>query len=76
MRVNRGGRAYLRTLLLATVALAGLVWLAVDQFGADPDEIRGFVLGSLLLAGGAVLAAAVAVCAWVGLRRLLYRRDR
>ncbi len=75
MRARRGGRAYLRTLLLATVALAGLLWLAVDQFGADPDEIRGFVLGSLLLAGAAVLAAALAALVWVCVRRLLRRGD-
>ncbi len=73
--MRRGGRAYLRTMLLATVALAGMLWLALDRFGADPDEIRQFMLGSLLLAGGLVLAAALAVAAWVGVRKLLHRND-
>jgi len=75
MRVRRGP-AYLRTLLLATVALAGLLWLALDQFGADPGEIREFLMGSLLLTGGAVLAAALAVFAWACVRRILQRDER
>ncbi len=54
--------------------MACLVWAAVDQFGLSWSDIGDLFLGTLLALGLVILAAALSVGLWIGLRRLL-RRD-
>jgi len=57
------------------VALGAFIWAAVDQFDISLDEMAGLFLGTLWVAGGIILGAAVFVIAVVGLRKLLQGRD-
>ena len=50
--------------------MAALVWAAVDQFGISWEEVLDLFLVTLLVIGIVILAAAVSVGAWVGLRKL------
>ena len=71
MTVSRGSRRYIRTVLLGVVAMAALVWMAVDQFGISRREISELFLGTVLVVGMVIAAAAVMALLWIGLRRLL-----
>ena len=68
--MSRGTRKYYRTVLLGIAAMAALVWAAVDQFGISWEEVLDLFLVTLLVIGIVILAAAVSVGAWVGLRKL------
>ncbi|MCB1855313.1 MAG: hypothetical protein KDI05_10570 [Halieaceae bacterium] len=67
-------RRYYRTTLLSVLALGALLWVAVDQFGLRPGEIRELLFASLLALLVVVLAAAATVAVWVLLRKLFSRR--
>ncbi len=73
MSRGRSGRRYWRTILLGILALATLVWAAVEQFGVSRQEIQELALGTVLAALLVIAAAAVAAGAWIGLRWLLGR---
>lgn len=51
--------------------MAALVWVAVDQFGISRREISELFLGTVLVVGMVIAAAAVMALLWIGLRRLL-----
>jgi hypothetical protein len=72
--VSRAGRRYWRTTILGVLALATLIWAAVDQFGVSRQELQELMLGTVLATLLVIVAAAVAVLAWVGLRKL-FRRE-
>jgi Mg/Co/Ni transporter MgtE len=60
--------------VLGVLALAALIWVAVEQFGIPHEEILSLFIASVLVLLVIVAAAAVGALLWVGLRRL--RRDR
>ncbi|HAN26964.1 MAG TPA: hypothetical protein DCP75_04450 [Haliea salexigens] len=69
----RSRRRYLRTLILGLLAMAALVWGAVDSFDIPPERIWDMFLMTLTVVGLLVLAAALAAALWIGLRRLSTR---
>ena len=69
--MSRGSRRYIRTILLGIMALAALVWVAVDQFGISRREISELFLGTVLVVGVVIVVAALMALLWIGLRRLL-----
>ncbi len=69
----RKNRRYLRTLLLGIAAMGTLVWAAIEQFDIPPEEMLELFLASLLVLGVVIVAAAVVVALWQGLRYLLNR---
>ncbi len=70
----RAGKRYWRTIILGVLALGVMVWSAVEQFDVPLEEIRQLLLGTVIAVVLVILAAAVFVLVWAGLRRLL-RRD-
>ena len=73
--MSRAARKYYRTILLGVAAMAALLWAAVDQFGISWDEMLELFLVTLSVVLLVIAAAAVAVGLWLGLRKLLGRKD-
>lgn len=73
--MTRANRRFYRTLLLGLLALGVLIWAAVDQFGIPWRDMSELLLGTLWIAGGAIVLAALCTLLWVGLRALLRRDD-
>ena len=67
-------RRYYRTIVLAVLAMAALIWVAMDQFGISRKEMTELFLGTLVAALVIILCAGAITLLWVGLRKLL-RRD-
>jgi hypothetical protein len=57
------------------MAMAALVWVAMDQFGISRQEMTGLFLGVVLVAVLVVLCAGVVALLWVTLRKWV-RRDQ
>jgi hypothetical protein len=55
------------------MAMAALVWAAMDQFGISQQEMTELFLGVVLVAVLVILCAAVIVLLWVTLRKWLRR---
>jgi hypothetical protein len=72
--VSRASRRYYRTIVLALLAMASLVWVAMDQFGITQREMTELFVGTVLIVVLVIICAAVLTLLWVGLRKLL-RRD-
>ena len=72
--MNRASRRYYRTIVLAVLAMAALVWVAMEQFGISRQEMTGLFLGTVLVAAAVIASAAVMAGLWITLRKLL-RRD-
>ena len=72
--MSRASRRYYRTIVLAVLAMASLIWVAIDQFGISQREMTELFVGTVLIAVLVILCAAVVVLLWAGLRKLL-RRD-
>ncbi len=73
--MNRASRRYYRTIVLAVLALASLIWVAMDQFGISRQEMTGLFMGTVLIAVLVIICAAVLTLLWVGLRKLLRRGE-
>jgi len=73
--VSKSRRRFYRTTVLGVLAMAALVWAAVDQFGITRQEIGELFLGVVLVVGLVIAAAALMVLLWVGLRRLFTGGD-
>tara|TARA_R100000005_G_scaffold5300_1_gene2589 strand:+ start:9066 stop:9284 length:219 start_codon:yes stop_codon:yes gene_type:complete len=71
--VARSRRRYLRTLILGLLAMAALVWGAVDSFDIPLERIWDMFLMTLIVVVTLVLAAAAAAALWIGIRRLSAR---
>ena len=69
--MSRARKRYYRTIVLGVLALATLLWAAVDQFGLSWEEMAELFLATLLVVGGVIVLAALVALLWVGLRRLL-----
>jgi len=72
--VSSATRRYYRTIVLAVLAMAALIWVAMDQFGISRQEMTELFLGTLVAALVIILCAGAITLLWVGLRKLL-RRD-
>ena len=72
--MSRASRRYYRTIVLAVLAMAALVWVAMEQFGISRQEMTGLFLGTVLVAVAVIASAAVVALLWITLRKLL-RRD-
>ncbi|TXS95629.1 hypothetical protein FV139_07050 [Parahaliea maris] len=75
MAASRAAKRFRRTMVLGVLALATLVWAAIDQFGVPVDTVVELALGSALMVVIAIVGAGLFVALWIGLRRLLRRRD-
>jgi len=73
--VSKANRRYIRTLVLALLAMSTLIWAAIDQFGIAPREMMALFLATAIGAGGIILAAGTVVVIWIALRKLT-RRNR
>jgi hypothetical protein len=69
--VSKAKKRYYRTIILGVLALATLLWAAVDQFGLSYEEMAQLFVATLLVVGGVIVLAALVALIWVGLRRLL-----
>jgi len=69
--MTKAGRRYIRTLLLAVMAMAALLWAAVDLFEIPPEEIMALFLATAVGAAGIIAAAATVVFFWIGVRKLI-----
>jgi hypothetical protein len=69
--VTRAARRYYRTIVLGVVALAALVWVAMDQFGISRGEMAELFAGTVIVALLVIAVAGLTVLLWMGLRRLL-----
>lgn len=69
----RSRRRYLRTLILGLLAMAALVWGAVDSFDIPLERIWDMFLMTLMVVVALVLAAAATAALWIGVRRLSAR---
>jgi membrane protein implicated in regulation of membrane protease activity len=73
--VSRASRRLFRSSVLGLAALGVLVWAAVDQFDIPVEKMAELFLGTLWVAGGIIIFAALLVVVLVGLRKLLQQRD-
>ena len=71
--MSRAQRRFYRTIILGCVALAGLIWVAVAQFGITREEITGLFTAALLVLVTVIASAAGAALLWIGLRKLSRR---
>ena len=69
--MSPASRRYYRTIVLAVLAMASLIWVAMDQFGISRQEMTELFLGTVLVAVLVIVCAAVITLLWVGLRKLL-----
>ncbi len=72
--MSKAGRRYYRTVVLGILAMAALVWVAMDQFGISRREISELFMTTLVVVGLVISAAGIMVVLWMVLRKLL-RRD-
>lgn len=72
--MSRASRRYYRTILLAVLAMASLIWVAIEQFGISEREMTELFVGTVLIAVLVIFCAAIIAMLWIGLRKLL-RRD-
>ena len=73
--MSRASRRLFRSSVLGLAALGVLVWAAVDQFDIPVEKMAELFLGTLWVAGGIIIFAALLVVVLVGLRKLLQRSD-
>lgn len=71
----RPAHKYYRTIVLGVLAMAALVWSAVDQFGIPWEEMLDLFLAMLLALVLIVMCSAVVAALWMGVRRLLRKDD-
>lgn len=74
MNKAKAARRYYRSIIISVVALAALVWVAVDQFDIAREEILELFVGSLLALLLVVAGAGAAAFLWIFLRKI-FRRD-
>ena len=73
--MSKASRRFYRTLVLGLVALAAMIWAAVDQFGIARQDMLDLLYGTLMIAVGIIVLAALGVGFWVGIRKLFGRGD-
>lgn len=55
--------------------MGALVWSAMDQFDIPWEDMLELMLATLIVIGLVIVAAAITVSLWVGLRKLLHSDD-
>ena len=73
--MSRASRRYYRTIILGVLAMASLIWVAMDQFGISQQEMIGLFLGSVLVTVGVIVFAALVALLWISIRKLLRRES-
>lgn len=73
--VAKRRRRHVRTIILGVLAMAALVWGAVDTFEVPPERLWALFLQTLAVLFTLILAAAGAAALWILLRRLWQRDD-
>ena len=73
--LGKASRKYYRTIVLGVAALAALVWSAVDQFGIPWEAMLDLLLLTVAVIGATILSAAMGAGLWIGLRKLMRRRE-
>ncbi len=73
--MSKANRRYIRTIVLAVLAMSSLIWAAIDQFGISPQEMLDLFLATAIGAGGIILAAGIVVALGLGLRKLINRKN-
>lgn len=73
--MSRASRRYYRTIILGVLAMASLIWVAMDQFGISQQEMTGLFLGSVLVTVGVIVFAALVALLWISIRKLLRRES-
>ena len=73
--MSKANRRFYRTLFLGLVALGVLVWSAIEQFGIAWQQMVDLLMGTLMVAGGVIVLAALCVMIWIGVRHLLRGGD-
>ena len=72
--MSKQGRRFFRTIVIGTFALAALVWMAMDQFGVERDEMLELLLVTAVVVGLVILVAACVAGLWIALRKVLGRQ--
>ena len=73
--LSKASRKYYRTIVLGVTAMAALVWSAVDQFGIPWEDMLDLLLLTVAVIGATILSAAMGAGLWIGLRKLMRRRE-
>ena len=73
--MSKANRRYIRTIILAVLAMSSLIWAAIDQFGISPQVMWDLFLATVIGAGGIILAAAIVVALGAGLKKLAGRKQ-
>jgi len=73
--MNRANRRYYRTIILGVMAMAALVWVAMEQFGISRQEMSGLFLGTVLVALLVISSAGLMALLWIALRKWLRRSE-
>jgi hypothetical protein len=68
--LSKANRRFIRTVILAVLAMSSLIWVAIDQFGLSPDEMLGLFYAIAIGAGVIIGFAAIGVTLLNMLRRL------
>lgn len=68
--MSKANRRFIRTVILAVLAMSSLIWVAIDQFGLSPDEMLGLFYAIAIGAGVIIGFAAIGVTLLNMLRRL------
>ena len=69
--MSKARRRYYRTIILGVLAMATLLWAAIDQFGLSYEEMAELFITTVLVVGAVIALAALVALLWIGLRRLL-----
>ena len=73
--MTKRNRKFYRSLSLSIAALALLIWSAADQFGISTDALATLFYGTVWVAAGIIIAAALVAALWVGLRTWRQRKQ-
>jgi membrane protein DedA with SNARE-associated domain len=69
--MSKANARHRRTTILGVLALASLVWVAVDQFDIPLEDMAWLLFYTVVVVLGIIVVAAVAVAAMIGLKKLL-----
>ncbi|MBE9537946.1 MAG: hypothetical protein IMF06_02635 [Proteobacteria bacterium] len=73
--MSKANRRYIRTIIIAMLAMSSLIWAAIDQFGISPQVMLDLFLATAIGTGGIILAAAIVVALVAGLKKLAGRKQ-
>jgi membrane protein DedA with SNARE-associated domain len=74
--MSKAKARYRRSIIIWILALASMVWVAVDQFDIPPEDMAWLLVYTVVVVAAIILCAAVAVAVLVGLKKLLGKTDQ